>query len=78
MANTDKRSWALVMGCDLEKSNVQPRQIVRVNRNGKIELSKPTLRILGFSDGDPVCVTLRDGWCLIEKAARGAALTRVF
>ena len=59
------------MGSDLAQSEVQPCQIVRVNRNGKMELTRPTLRVLEVSEGEPVRITPRDGWCLLERASRG-------
>ena len=71
MTCTDRELWASVLGSDLELAEAQPRQIVRVNRNGKVELIKPTLRVLGLSEGDSVRITPRDGWCLLEKVSRG-------
>lgn len=73
MAYTDPKSWAEVMGCDLERADRQPLQTVQVNRNGKIELTKPTLRALGLTEGDRVRIRPRDGWCLLERSDRGGS-----
>ena len=69
--STDVKRWARLMGRDLERTNLQPLQPVRFNRNRTFEMSGQTLDSLGFSKSERLRVQLQNGQCLLWKQAQG-------
>ena len=67
----DAKSWSYLMGRDLRRSESQPLQPVRINRNGCIEITVRSLRSLGFAAGDHVQVQLWKGRCVLRKHTQG-------
>jgi len=68
---TDVKRWSCLMGRDLERTNLQPLQPVRINKNGAIKISVKTRDALGCSAGDRVGVELQNGQCWLRKQVQG-------
>ncbi len=72
----DVARWSRLMGRDLKRSELQPLQTVRVERDNTVEITVESLRALGFSPGDRVQVELRDGGCVLQRLSReGGVMT---
>ena len=67
----DMKQWCHLMGLDLRKSDLQPLQPIRINKNGAIKINVKTGDALGFSASDCVGVELRNGQCLLRKQEQG-------
>ena len=62
------------MGRDAPMSDCQPIQPVKVSRNGVVKIAPGSLGDLGFAKGDRLCLAVRGGRCVVEKAGRGGAV----
>jgi hypothetical protein len=75
MTAINAESWAVLMGRDMERADLQPLQSVQLYGDRAIKLSNQTLKALGFSKQDRLRVKVKNGRCLLCKAtSRGSAL----
>lgn len=67
----DVEHWSHLMGKDLERSDLQPLQPVRITRKGALRVSVQTRDALGFSVGDRVGIALQKGHCVLRGQEQG-------
>lgn len=64
---TDMIYWSQLMGQDLERSELQPLQPIKISKKGIVEVNVKSIRALQFSAGDRLEINLKNGLCMLQK-----------